>query len=576
MASSVGPIGYGLPRPNSVTPFSGNPSQDFDKFREQIQQSTYFSYFNLLNPDAQPTLDKLLQEATTLHARNDKEETAKNTASITHRETKAKNMLQEDAILFNLLSTSVKGEAKDIMLKAKAFVLNDKPQLHGSEAFQNLVKEYGKKKQCVADKFSAKQEVLSHFITPNLLSSQLDVHLMTLAEEHILKFTYDAPTANDFYIEALVTLVTHLPSNPTFLEVHLKMRKELTPNHPRAKEYFTATAKDIQEKFKTLQDIQKVESASKATSFVKKVERADGGKQENCHNFEQGRPCAKNPCPYKHPKLIKGKGTDKTPKTVIVKGKTAVVEESVASSQIKQISYVCSLSSQAMSSQNICLDTGATATMSSDKKSFTNLKAYKAPIRVANSQIIYSSFKGNFNLNVALNTGKEIKLLFPESLYVPTLSGTLISDQSLTKLHFKIILDEHGMIMKRNNEQVDLLRLPNGVITFPTTNTALISNVQQQPSLPKVNTLSTSQTTVPAPRKSITTVPVPVESISQTTVHANRKTTVPVPVPVNIETPKTTVATTAPGKCSRSRCGCHLNTQSDWVMIFIEKIHDEQ
>ena len=289
MDSSAGFTGYGPSRPNSVTPFSGNPSQDFDKFREQIQQSTYFSYVNLLNPDAQPTLDKLLQEAATLHARNDKEETAKNTASITHRETKAKNMLQEDAILFGLLSTSVKGAAKDIMLKAKAFVLNDKPQLHGSQAFQNLVNEYAKKKQCVADKFSAKQEVLSHFITPNLLSPQLDVHLTTIAEEHLLKFTYNEHAKNDFYIEAVVTLVTHLPSNPTFLEVHLKMRKELTPNHPRAKEYFTATAKEIQEKFKTLQDIQKVESANKATSFVKKVEFADA-KQENCHNFEKGFP----------------------------------------------------------------------------------------------------------------------------------------------------------------------------------------------------------------------------------------------------------------------------------------------
>ena len=174
MASSVGPIGYGLPRPNSVTPFSGNPSQDFDKFQEQIQQSTYFSHFNLLHPEAQSTLDKLLTDAITMHARNEKEETAKNTASITHRETKAKNMLQEDAILFNLLSISVKGAAKDIMLKAKAFVLNEKPQLHGSQAFQNLVNEYGKKKQSVADKYSEKQEVFTHFITPNLLSPHVE------------------------------------------------------------------------------------------------------------------------------------------------------------------------------------------------------------------------------------------------------------------------------------------------------------------------------------------------------------------------------------------------------------------
>ena len=95
--------------------------------------------------------------------------------------------------------------------------------------------------------------------------------------------------------------------------------------------------------------------------------------------------------------------------------------------------------------------------MSSDKKSFSNLMPYKTPIRVANNQIIQSSHKGIFHLHVALTNGKEIQLLFPESLYVPNLSGTLVSDQSLLKLHFTITLDQNGLFMKRNNERVDLI-----------------------------------------------------------------------------------------------------------------------
>ena len=104
--------------------------------------------------------------------------------------------------------------------------------------------------------------------------------------------------------------------------------------------------------------------------------------------------------------------------------------------------------------------------------------------------------------------------------------------------------------MKRDNEQVDLIRLPNGVITFPTTNHASISIVQQKSSPPKVNTSSTSQTTVLAHRKSTATVSVPdhVESTSQTTVYALRKSTFPVPVSANVEPLQTTVDTNAPGK----------------------------
>ena len=372
--------GYGLP--TSIIGFNGDG--DFDKFQAQIQQETYFSHVNLLKPGAQEILDQLVEEIATILG-EEVEESAKNTGKLTYRENKKKDMLKEDNFLLQLLRKSVKARAKDIAFKTTAFVLNDKPTLPGAQAYQNLVKEYGVKAHNVADKYTEKQEVLAHFVSPNLLSPQIDVHLMTIADEHLNKFKYGGDVANDFYIEAVVVLVKNLPSNPTFLEVHLNMRKALAEGKAaaKAKEFFQEIAKDIQEKFKTLQDIQKVESANKATLFVKskKFEKLAGAKQENCHNFEGGRPCAQIPCPYKHPKPNNTGKDDKSKasKTHVVKAKVAVVGEVVELSQIKSSFYVCSYSLQVIASQNICLDTGATATMSSDKKSFTDLRECKTP-----------------------------------------------------------------------------------------------------------------------------------------------------------------------------------------------------
>ena len=96
-----------------------------------------------------------------------------------------------------------------------AFVLQEKPGLPGSQAYQRLLKEYGEIPINVLDKFTAKEQILSFFSSPNLGSPQLDVFLVAKVEEHLTKYSFSKEVQNDFYMEALHEFVKHLPNNPT-------------------------------------------------------------------------------------------------------------------------------------------------------------------------------------------------------------------------------------------------------------------------------------------------------------------------------------------------------------------------
>ena len=50
---------------------------------------------------------------------------------------------------------------------ATAFVLQEKPGLPGSQAYQRLLKEYGEIPVNVLDKFMAKEQIMSLFSSPN-------------------------------------------------------------------------------------------------------------------------------------------------------------------------------------------------------------------------------------------------------------------------------------------------------------------------------------------------------------------------------------------------------------------------
>ena len=483
--------GYG-PQAISIKSFDGSASGDFSKLQKDLQNASVFSIISSMDLKCQQALVDLDKDIARLRA--DGKDSAKHTAELTYLENRRKEMLKDDQSFYRLVISSVKGRAKDIAnQQANAFVLNEKTNLPGAKAYQNLFSEYAEKPQNMVDKYSEKQRVLHHFITPNLSSPQIDVLLITIAEEHISKYNYNELTANDFYIEAVVAFVQNLPSDEVFQAVHVKMRKDLEKGNADAKKYFKAMAISVQEQFKAIQDIQKIESASKVTIVSKlRAKKVEDKKDVLCRNFQKNFACAEDPCPYKH-----GKPTDKKPLAAKgkakVKANVAVVSAIASGSSIKSDLYVCSYSLQQVASQQMCLDTGATATMSSDKNLFTHLTAYKTQIRVANKQIIHSSHKGIFNLRVALTNGKEIQLLFPDSLYVPSLSGTLISDQSILKLHFTITLDENGLFMNRNKEHIELIRLSNGIITFPTISQALISNVKSL--LPSTKSQSNNNTT---------------------------------------------------------------------------------
>ena len=82
-------------------------------------------------------------------------------------------------------------------------------------------------------------------------------------------------------MEALHEFVKHLPNNPTFVAVQVKVRKELAGGTHRAKEIFIEIAKDAQASFKALQDIAGIEyTASKAAvspTKLKGLPKQNGG-----------------------------------------------------------------------------------------------------------------------------------------------------------------------------------------------------------------------------------------------------------------------------------------------------------
>ena len=80
------------------------------------------------------------------------------------------------------------------------------------------------------------------------------------------------------------------------------------------------------------------------------------------------------------------------------------------------------------------LYTGASNTMSPHKSMFTDLAKSKLEIHVANDSIIYSTMVGIFHLPTILSDGSRITLHLKNSLYVPSLCATLISDRNLLSL----------------------------------------------------------------------------------------------------------------------------------------------
>ena len=188
MASSGIATGYGPQA--SIKSFDG--TGDFQRLQQDLQHASVFSNdVSSMDPKCQAILEEIEHEITRLRLKD--KDTAKHTAEIAYMENKRKEILKEDQAFYRMLTSSIKGRAKDIACPhATAFVLNEKANLPGAQAYQNLFNEYAEKPQNMVDKYAEKQAVLSHFITPNLSSPQIHVHLITIESQITVK-TWSKP-----------------------------------------------------------------------------------------------------------------------------------------------------------------------------------------------------------------------------------------------------------------------------------------------------------------------------------------------------------------------------------------------
>ena len=93
---------------------------------------------------------------------------------------KKKTYQQEDYNFQVSLQQSLKGIALIVAFPLTTeFVLQENPKLPGSQAYQRLLKEYGKIPINVLDKYDAERQVISLCTSPNLGSPQLDIFLLS-------------------------------------------------------------------------------------------------------------------------------------------------------------------------------------------------------------------------------------------------------------------------------------------------------------------------------------------------------------------------------------------------------------
>ena len=289
MASSSGALevmGHNKQRLR-ISPFSGTES--FPVYQSQLQQQGFFTFIPSMDIKCEAEFTQLLADISEQAA--DQGSAAKQ-AALQVLLAKKKTYQTDDYNFQVSLQLSLKGIAQIIAFPPPtAFVLQEKPGLPGSQAYQRLVKEYGEIPTNVLDKFIAKEQIMSYFSSPNLGSPQLDVFLVAKVEEHLTKYKFAEEVKNDFYLEALNEFVKHLPNNTTFLAVQVKTRKDLAKGTNRAKEIFIEIAKDVQASFKALQEIEGIQyTASKAfvpPTKIKGLPKQNGVAAAQAHNQQK-------------------------------------------------------------------------------------------------------------------------------------------------------------------------------------------------------------------------------------------------------------------------------------------------
>jgi len=202
-----------------ISPFSG--TENFSVYQSQLQQQGIFTFISSMDIKCEADFEKLLKDIEAQAADNGSQDKRANLQILLAK----KKIYQQDDLNFQVsLQSSLKGIAQIIAFPPPtAFVLQEKPVLSGSQAYQRLLKEYGEIPINMLDKFTAKEQILSYFTSPNLGSPQLDVFLVAKVEEHLIKYKFEKEVQNDFYMEVLHEFVKHLPNNPTFVAVQVKI-----------------------------------------------------------------------------------------------------------------------------------------------------------------------------------------------------------------------------------------------------------------------------------------------------------------------------------------------------------------
>ena len=151
--------------------------------------------------------------------------------------------------------------------------------------------------------------------------------------------------------------------------------------------------------------------------------------------------------------------------------------------------------------------------MSPHKHLFTDLAKSRIEIHVANDSVIYSAMVGVFHLNTKLSDGTLITLHLKNSLFVPSLCATLISDRSLTHLKYAILIEENRASLMKGVQQIDLQRNGSGIISFPTSINAFVASSISNCSVQSVTPMLNQNSPIPVVSSNVSSEPI-VEKVS--------------------------------------------------------------
>ena len=191
-------MGHNKPR-LKISTFSGTES--FAVYQSQLQQQGIFTFISSMDIKCEADFDKVLVDTAAQTADQGSIEKRANLQVLLAK----KKTYQQDDLNFQVsLQLSLRENAQIVAFPPPtAFVLQGKPALPGSQAYQRLLKEYGEIPINMLDKFTAKEQILSYFSSPNLGSPQLDVFLVAKVEEHLTKYSFTKEVQNDFYMEVM-------------------------------------------------------------------------------------------------------------------------------------------------------------------------------------------------------------------------------------------------------------------------------------------------------------------------------------------------------------------------------------